>query len=110
MADDIGIIDHGVLLEEESFAKPEAKSGRYIRPVVSDTVQAARILEHSFHEDHFTILDDHNLQVHNLELPMGKIVAAFVENGLEVREAVTLEESLEDYFKRVTEGRRSSHS
>jgi hypothetical protein len=30
--------------------------------------------------------------------------AAFVENGLEVSEAHTCEESLEDYFKRVTGG------
>ena len=36
--------------------------------------------------------------------PVGKIVTAFVENGLEVSEAHTCEESLEDYFKRVTGG------
>ena len=33
-----------------------------------------------------------------------QIVTAFVENGLEVSEAHTCEESLEDYFKRVTGG------
>ena len=33
-----------------------------------------------------------------------EIVTAFVENGLEVSEAHTCEESLEDYFKRVTGG------
>ena len=45
-----------------------------------------------------------DLRLHNLELPVGKIVTAFVENGLEVSEAATSEESLEDYFKRVTGG------
>ena len=40
----------------------------------------------------------------NLDLSVGKIVTAFVENGLEVSEAHTCEESLEDYFKRVTGG------
>ena len=67
-------------------------------------VQAARILERNFHENHFSIQDDHNLRLHNLDLPVGKIVTAFVENGLEVSEAHTCEESLEDYFKRVTGG------
>ena len=57
-----------------------------------------------FHENHFSIQDDHNLRLHNLDLPVGKIVTAFVENGLEVSEAHTCEESLEDYFKRVTGG------
>lgn len=50
------------------------------------------------------IQDDHNLRLHNLDLPVGKIVTAFVENGLEVSEAHACEESLEDYFKRVTGG------
>ena len=53
---------------------------------------------------HFSIQDDHNLRLHNMELPVGKIVTAFVENGLEVSEAHTCEESLEDYFKRVAGG------
>ena len=39
-----------------------------------------------------------------INLSVGKIVTAFVENGLEVSEAHTCEESLEDYFKRVTGG------
>ena len=104
LADDIGIIDHGVLLEEESLAELEAKSSKQICFTVSDTAQAARILECVFHENRFTIQDDHRIQVHNLALPIGKTITAFVENGLEVSQAVTSEESLEDYFRRVTGG------
>lgn len=104
LADDIGIIDHGALLEEESLAELEQKSSKHIRFTLSDTAQAARILERNFHENHFSIQDDHNLRLHNLDLPVGKIVTAFVENGLEVSEVHTCEESLEDYFKRVTGG------
>ena len=104
LADDIGIIDHGALLEEESLEELEAKSSKHIRFAVSDTAQAARILERSFHENQFTIQDDHNMRLHNLDISVGKIVTAFVENGLEVSQAYTCEESLEDYFKRVTGG------
>ena len=50
------------------------------------------------------IQDDHSLQLHNMKLPVGQVVTSFVENGLEVREAHICEESLEDYFKRVTGG------
>ena len=104
LADDIGIIDHGVLLEEESFAELEARSSRHIRFAVSSTTQEARILERSFHETQFIIQDDHNLRLHNLEVSVGEIITAFVENGLEVSEAYICEESLEDYFRRVTGG------
>ena len=104
LADDIGIIDQGVLLEEETFAELEQKSSRHIHFIVSDTAQAARILEDAFHETQFTVQDDHNLSLHNLDLPVEKIVSAYVRNGLEVFEAHTCEETLEDYFKRVTGG------
>lgn len=104
LADDIGIIDNGALLEEESLAELEAKSSKHIRFIVSDTAQAARILERSFHETRFEIEDDHNLRLNNMDIPVGDIVTAFVENSLVVSEAHTFEESLEDYFKRVTGG------
>lgn len=104
LADDIGIIDHGVLLEEESLVKLEQKSSRYIHFTVSDTAQAARILERRFSEHQFIIQNDRDLQLHNLNLPVGEVVTAFVKNGLVVSEAHTCEESLEDYFKRVTGG------
>ena len=104
LADDIGIIDHGVLLEEESFAELEAKSSRYVRFAVSDTERAAEILRGVFRENQFAVQDGHTLRLDSSKIPVAKIVSAFVQYGLEVSEAATVEESLEDYFKRVTGG------
>ena len=104
LADDIGIIDHGILLEEESLEELEQKSSRHMHFTLSDANRAAKILECLFLENHFSIQDNHNLLLHNLNLSPGKIVTAFVRNGLEVSEATISEESLEDYFKRVTGG------
>lgn len=104
LADDIGIIDHGVLLEEESLAALEQSSRKHIRFAVSDTAQAAAILERQFHETSFSIQDDHVLRLYKLDLPVGKIVTAFVKNGLDVSEVYSCEESLEDHFKQVTGG------
>lgn len=105
LADDIGIIDQGVLLEEDNLMELEQKKRKYIHFILSDTAQAARILEHNFKERKFSIKDGHDLRLHNLNLPVNKIITAFVENGLEVSEAHTYEESLEDYFKKVTGGK-----
>ena len=104
LADDIGIIDHGVLLEEESLAQLEQKSSKHIHFIVSNTSQAARLLEGTFGESQFSIQDDHNLRIHNLDISVADIVTAFVKNGISVSEAHTCEESLEDYFKNVTGG------
>ena len=104
LADDIGIIDKGVLLEEESLGELEAKSSRYIRLTVSDSDKAVKILEHQFHEYRYAVQDVHGLQIYNPDLSVGRIVTAFVKDGLEVSEAFIHEESLEDYFTRVTGG------
>ena len=104
LADDIGIIDNGVLLEEETFAELEEKSTGHVHFTVSNTTEASRILEHVFGETNFSITDDHNILLYNLDLPIGKIISTYVENGIEVSEAHSCEESLEDYFKRVTGG------
>lgn len=104
LADDIGIIDRGILLEEESLAALEQKSGKYIHFTVSDTANAARLLERVFNENDFLIQDDHNLRLYNLDLPVARVVSAFAENKLEIYGAHTCEDSLEEHFKRITGG------
>ncbi len=106
LADEIGIIDKGVLLEEGSLAGLKQKSGKYVRFTISDTAQAARILELSFGEDRFLIQDDHNFLLYNPDISVTNIVSAFIENGLEVSEAHTCGESLEEHFTRITGGER----
>lgn len=104
LADDIGIIDHGVLLEEESLAELERKNSKYIHFVVSDATQAARIVERNFHTRNFAVEDDHSLRIYDTRLQVSAINCSFIQNGLEVSEAHTCEDSLEDYFRRVTGG------
>lgn len=104
LADDIGIIDQGTLLEEQSLADLEQASGKNVHFVVSDAAQAARILEEAFGEERFSVEDDHSLRLYNLDLPVAAVVSAYVRGGLEVCEAHTCEESLEDHFKRITRG------
>ncbi|MDO4556708.1 MAG: ABC transporter ATP-binding protein [Lachnospiraceae bacterium] len=104
LADDIGIIDHGVLLEEGSLAKLEEKNSKYIHFLVSDTAKAAYIMERKFQSKEFTVEDDYSLRLYNLAIPVTEITRTFFEHGLEISEVHTCEDSLEDYFKRVTGG------
>lgn len=103
LADDIGILDHGVLLEEESLAELEARNSRYIRLGVSDTALAARILEQADVRD-FKVTDEHALLLYDLALPAARLNQALVEAGAAVHELHLCEDTLEDYFKKVTGG------
>lgn len=104
LADDIGILDRGVLLEQESLAKLEEKNGRYIHFIISDPSQAARILEKNFSTKNFTVGKNNSLRLYENHLPVALLNRTFIENGLEVSEAHACENSLEDYFRRITGG------
>lgn len=104
LADDIGIIDHGVLLEEESLEELEAKNGKYIHFTVSDARAAARILYTRCGMRNFEMQSDSELILSEPDADIGGIVAQFVQAGLAVQDAHLCEDTLEDYFKRVTGG------
>lgn len=104
LADDIGIIDHGVLLEEESLTELENKNRHYIQFGVSDSKTAARILQNDLRIQNFKVCDQHILQVMDVNVPIALINRTFIQNGLEVSEAHMCEDTLEDYFKQVTGG------
>jgi bacitracin transport system ATP-binding protein len=104
LADDIGIIDHGILLEEESLSELEDKNGKFIHFMVSDTAQAARIMERNFKLKNFIIEGNHSLRLYDEKISVAELNRNFIENGLEVWEVHLCEDTLEDYFKRITGG------
>lgn len=104
VADDIGIIDHGTLLEESSLEELENKNKVSIQFQLSDVGQASIILQEVFKTDNFKISGKENIEVYDTNLPIAKMNKAFVESGIDVHKAYLFEESLEDYFKKITGG------
>ena len=103
-ADDIGIIDHGVLLEEESLAELERKNGKVLRFAVSNAPVAAQLLQQEMGVKAVTVENERERTVRDLRLDTGAAVRRFVEAGLVVSDAHLYEDTLEDYFKRLTGG------
>ncbi|MFD3156919.1 ABC transporter ATP-binding protein [Haloimpatiens sp. FM7330] len=104
LADDIGIINNGVLLQEESLDKLQRKNNKYIHFVITDALQACRILENNFHTSQFHVNDDYNLQLYDTKIDVSAINRKFIESGIDVSEVHTQNDTLEDYFKKVTGG------
>lgn len=104
LADDVGIIDNGMLLEEESMSVLRDKNQMYIRFALSDTAKAARILEKVFKTNDFSIDDGQTLRLFDTTFRVGTLTKCFVENELMVDDAHICDDTLEDYFKRVTGG------
>jgi ABC-type multidrug transport system ATPase subunit len=104
LADDIGIIDKGVLIEEGSMKELEEKNGKYVHFKVSDNAQAARILSVYYKESNFKVSGNQDINVYNLSISIPDIVRSFVQEGVDVMDAHLCEDTLEDYFKKVTGG------
>lgn len=107
LADDIGIIHKGVLLEEESLEELEHKNRRHITLNVSNTFDASRILDSLFGKVPFEVIDDHTIWMYATDLPTGKINRTLVDYGVDVSAIFLSEDTLEDYFVRLTGGEAS---
>ena len=107
LADDIGIIHKGILLEEESLKELEHKNRRHITLTVSDTAQASQVLGSYFGNVPFEVRDSHTVWLYVTDLPTGELNRTLVRNGIEVSALYLSEDTLEDYFVRLTGGEAS---
>lgn len=104
LADDIGIIDQGVLLEENSMVKLEKQNSNYILLQVSDIPKASLILERQFNTKDYSVQDEHTLRIYDTSLNMGEINKALIMQNMTVISLGLCNDTLEDYFKKITGG------
>lgn len=104
LADDVGIIDHGKLLEEESLKELEAKNTKFIHFLVSDARQAAQIILTEFNNKNMQVVDGNNLYLYDTTLPTDVINRLLFERGINIYQVHLCEDTLEDYFKKITGG------
>lgn len=104
LADDIGIIDHGVLLEESSMEELAKKNSKYILLRVSDVPKASLILERQFHVKEYSVQDEQTIWLYDTTLDMAAINKALVVQDVAVISSQLCNDTLEDYFKRITGG------
>lgn len=104
LADDIGIIDHGVLLEESSMEELEKKNSKYILLQVSDIPKATLILERQFHLKDYSVQNDQTLRLYDTSLDMAAVNKALMIQDISVISSQLCNDTLEDYFKIITGG------
>lgn len=104
LADDIGIIDHGVLLEESSMEELQKRNSRYILLQVSDIPKAVTLLERQFAVQDYSVEDDHTLRLYDTSLDMAAVNKALMLQDVSVISSSLCNDTLEDYFKKITGG------
>ena len=64
----------------------------------------AQIITTTFSSKDIRLADANNLYLYNTTLPVAKINRSFIEAGIDIQEAHLCEDTLEDYFKKITGG------
>ena len=104
LADDIGIIDRGVLLEEAPLSELTKRDRRYIELRVSDVPKTVLILERDFGMKGYSVQDDCTLHLFDAVEDIGAVHRALVLEDVAVYESRFCSHTLEDYFKSITGG------
>ncbi|CAD0146663.1 putative ABC efflux transporter (ATP-binding protein) [Streptococcus thermophilus] len=104
LADDIGIIHEGILLEESTLDQLKKKSEQYILIQVPDTNKACYYLENVLGIKNYSVEDDHFIRIYDLHIDVATIGQAFFGSGIELTHLEVCMDNLEDYFKKITGG------
>lgn len=104
LADRIGIIHAGKLLEEITFEELRKRNRKYLEFQVSNDNKAAMLLEKQFDIVDYEVLDEGKIRVYSHIGEQGKLNKAFVEHDIEVVKITMSEDRLEDYFIKLIGG------
>lgn len=104
LADHIGIIHQGKLLEEISFNELRKRNRKYLEFQVSDESKAAMLMEKHFAIFDYEVHDEGNIRVYSHIGEQSKLNKLFVEHGIDVFKITTSEDRLEDYFIKLIGG------
>ncbi|OAA87541.1 ABC transporter ATP-binding protein [Clostridium coskatii] len=104
MANKIGIIHKGELLEEISYDELQRRNRHYINIKVNNDKKASFILEEKLGIKDYVIWGKNNFRVYEKLQEISNINKALVSNDLLVDEICLKVDSLEDYFIKLTGG------
>ncbi len=104
MADIIGIMHEGCLLEETEMEKLHKYNRKYTEFNVSDVNKASLILERQFQITDYKIADNRFIRIFDRIDISAEINSKFVQNGVLVIGLNIKEEKLEDYFSDLIGG------
>jgi len=104
IADTIGIINNGVLIQEVSMESIREQNTEYVEIITTDCISAVFILENDLNISNFKIVDNTTIRIYDLRLAQKDISKALILKGIEIEAINKKNSSLEDYFLKLFNG------
>ncbi|MCY8859395.1 ABC transporter ATP-binding protein [Bacillus atrophaeus] len=104
IADTIGVIRDGRLLEEVSMDKIRGQNTEYIELVTTNRTKACFVLENELGIANFKILNEKTVRIYDSDASQAAISKALILNDIDIESINKKYTSLEDYFLSLING------
>ncbi|GGD59607.1 ABC transporter ATP-binding protein [Paenibacillus nasutitermitis] len=105
IADTIGVIREGKLLEEVPMDAIRGRQTEYMELHTPDITKAAFLLENGLNVTNFRIIEGSSvIKIYDLKIPQSEMAKALIMNGVSVDSFYKKSHSLEDYFLQLIKG------
>ncbi|WP_055669712.1 ABC transporter ATP-binding protein [Desnuesiella massiliensis] len=108
LATNIGIIHNGKLLEEIDYNSLQKKNRHYINLKVSNDKRALAILENEMNIRDYKVTEANTIRIYEMLDKSNNIAKALISKGIEVYEVNVMNDTLEDYFVKLTGGENNA--
>lgn len=103
IADVIGVMNNGKLVEEVNILELQEKLKHYIEITVSDTKLAEKVLRDNFSIKDYSIIDN-TIYIYDKNKSISDINKSLVQNNISVTKLNPCKETLESYFENLIGG------
>lgn len=104
VADTIGVINNGKLIEEVSMEEVKESNTEYIELVTNDCKKTAFILSNTLNINNFKTLDNNVVRIYSTKVPQSEISKTLILNDIVIDGITKKTSSLEDYFLNLLNG------
>lgn len=104
IADTIGVINKGKLIEEVSMDSIRDENTEYVEIITKEYKKAAFILENQLRISNFKIIDNSLIRIYDLKVSQSNISKALILNEVEIEGMNKKNSSLEDHFLKLLNG------
>ncbi|MFE4077255.1 ABC transporter ATP-binding protein [Peribacillus sp. YIM B13477] len=101
IADTIGVIENGTLLEEVLMETIRLQNTEYIEIKTDSVKKAAYVIKEVLNITNFKILDDVTIRIYDMNTSQGEISKTLVLKGVLVESINKKNNTLEDYFLKI---------
>ncbi|GAB6930828.1 ABC transporter ATP-binding protein [Paenibacillus sp. JCM 10914] len=105
VADRIGVIQNGRLVDEVSLADIQRQRTDYIEILTSNVQKSAFLLEHELLISNIKIVKDQRIRIYDADISPGQITKLLIAHEIEIEEIQKHTSTLEDYFYHQMQGK-----